>query len=67
MNVVVLFSTGCPKCKVLEAKLQQKHISYTENNDVDLMQSKGFTVVPVLEVDGVVYDFKRAVEWIGAQ
>lgn len=64
---VVLYSTHCPKCKVLSAKLQQKNINYTEVNDVDLMQSKGLTVVPVLEVDGVVYDFKKAVEWIGAQ
>ena len=31
------------------------------------MQAKGFIAVPKLEVDGVVYDFKEAVEWIGAQ
>ena len=66
MNVV-LYSTHCPKCKVLEAKLNQKGINYEENNDVELMQQKGFTTVPKLEVDGVVYDFKEAVEWIGAQ
>jgi len=62
---VVLYSTNCPKCKVLTAKLQQKNINYTEVNDVDLMQSKGFTAVPMLEVDGVIYDFKEAVKWIG--
>ena len=66
MNVV-LYSTHCPKCKVLEAKLNQKSINYEENNDVELMMQKGFTTVPKLEVDGVVYDFKEAVEWIGAQ
>ena len=64
---VVLFSTGCPKCKVLKSKLEQKNISYVENNDVELMQEKGFITVPKLEVDGVVYDFKEAVEWIGEQ
>lgn len=64
---VVLYSTHCPKCKVLEAKLKQKSISYEEINDVDLMMQKGFTSVPKLEVDGVVYDFKEAVEWIGAR
>ena len=62
---MVLYSTNCPKCKVLTAKLQQKNINYTEVNDVDLMQSKGFTAVPMLEVDGVIYDFKEAVKWIG--
>lgn len=64
MNVV-LHSTHCAKCKVLEAKLNQKGINYEENNDVELMMQKGFTTVPKLEVDGVVYDFKEAVEWIG--
>lgn len=66
MNVV-LYSTHCPKCKVLEAKLNQKGINYEENNDVELMMQKGFTTVPKLEVDGVVYDFKEAVEWLKEQ
>lgn len=64
---VILFSTHCPKCNVLESKLKQKNIDYEEVNDVDAMVQKGFTTVPMLEVNGVVYDFKQAVEWIGAQ
>jgi len=64
---IVLYSTHCPKCRVLESKLKQKGINYEENNDVELMQEKGFVTVPKLEVDGVVYDFKEAVEWIGEQ
>lgn len=66
MNVV-LYSTHCPKCNILETKLKQKSISYEEVNDVDLMLSKGFTSVPKLEVDGVVYDYKDAVDWIKEQ
>lgn len=66
MNVI-LYSTHCPKCKVLETKLKQKNIIYEEINDVKIMQDKGFNFVPQLEVDGVVYDFKEAVKWIGGQ
>ena len=66
MNVV-LYSTHCPKCNVLESKLKQKNIVFVENNDVELMVQKGFKAAPVLEVDGVVYNFKEAVEWIGEQ
>lgn len=66
MNIV-LYSTHCPKCNVLESKLKQKNISFEENNDVELMTQKGFMTVPMLEVDGVVYNFKEAVEWIGEQ
>ena len=64
---VILYTIECPKCKVLSSKLNQKNISYEENTDVELMAQKGFVTVPKLEVDGVVYDFKQAVEWIGEQ
>lgn len=61
---IILHSTHCPKCCILETKLSQKNIEYTENNDVDLMLEKGFTTVPMLEVDGTVMDFKEANDWI---
>lgn len=64
---VILYSTHCPKCKVLSSKLLQKGIDYDEINDIEVMAQKGFTTVPMLEVNEVVYDFKKAVEWIGAQ
>lgn len=61
---VVLYSTHCPKCKVLEQKLKLSNIEFEEVNDVELMMQKGFTAAPVLEVDGVVYGFKEAIDWI---
>jgi glutaredoxin len=61
---VVLYSTHCPKCKILETKLKQKNIPYEEVNDVDVMLSKGFSTAPMLEVDNVVYGFKDAADWI---
>lgn len=61
---VVLYSTGCPKCKVLKAKLDSKEISYDIISDTSVMINKGIETVPVLEVDGNVMDFKTAVDWI---
>lgn len=61
---IVLYSNNCPRCKVLKTKLEQGNIEFEENNDVELMTQKGFTTVPVLEVDDVIYGFKEAVEWI---
>ena len=61
---VVLYSTHCPRCCVLEKKLQQKNISYIEVNDVEIMKEKGYLSVPVLEVDGTSMDFKTASNWI---
>lgn len=61
---VILYTTHCPKCLVLEKKLQSKNIDYVENTDADLMISKGFETTPMLEVDGNIMDFKAANTWI---
>ncbi|MEE0084338.1 MAG: hypothetical protein UE068_08960 [Paludibacteraceae bacterium] len=66
-NKVILWSTHCPRCKVLELKLKQKNIDFEENNNVAEMTAKGFKEAPKLEVDGVVMDFKQAVDWIKEQ
>lgn len=61
---VILWSTGCPRCRVLEAKLKQSGIEYEERNDVDAMIAKGLTMAPALEVGGVIMGFKEATDWI---
>ena len=61
---VILYSTHCPQCNVLEKKLNQKHIAYEEVNDVNVMRKKGFLSAPMLEVDGEIMDFKTANNWI---
>ena len=61
---VILYSTGCPKCKVLKAKLDSKEISYDIISDTSVMVNKGIETVPVLEVNGNMMDFKTAVDWI---
>lgn len=63
MNVV-LYSTGCPKCKVLEAKLNRRKIKYNVITDVSVMESKGFMSVPMLEVNGEVMNYGAATDWI---
>ncbi len=63
MNVV-LYSTGCPRCKILKSKLDKKGITYSVVDDVDKMLSMGMVVVPVLEVDGVRINFKEAINWV---
>lgn len=64
MNKVILYSTHCPRCLVLTRKLQSAGILYEEINDIEIMKAKGFMEAPKLEVDGTVYNFKEAVEWI---
>lgn len=67
MGKVILWSTHCPRCKVLELKLKQKGIEFEENTNVKEMTAKGFKEAPKLEVDGTVMDFKQAVDWLKGQ
>ena len=60
---VILYSTGCPKCHILETKLNKSNIHYDVVNDVDVMTEKGFMSSPMLEVDGETMDFGAAVRW----
>lgn len=64
MDEVTLYSTGCPKCKVLVSKLQNAEISYNTVTDTQLMLNKGFVLLPMLEVNSEIMDFTQAVEWI---
>ena len=61
---IILYSTGCPNCKVLKSKLEDKGIEFVENNSVGEMTELGITQVPVLSVCGKLLDFKNAVIWV---
>lgn len=67
MGKVILYEHGCPRCKILKAKLDQKGIEYETVNDVEIMKAKGFSEAPKLEIDGIIMDFKQAVDWIKEQ
>jgi len=64
---VIFYSTHCPRCKVLETKLKQKNIQYTEVNDVDKMLSIGLKSAPALKVGDELLDFSAAINWIKTQ
>lgn len=65
--MITLYSTGCPKCKVLKKKLDEKGIKYTVNLSVEEMTALGITQVPVLCVNGKLLQFKQAVDWVNMQ
>lgn len=65
--MVTLYSTGCPKCKILETKLNKKNIKYQEFTDVNKMLDMGIKSVPYLEVDGKLMNFTEANDWVNKQ
>ena len=64
---VTLFSTNCPRCKVLAQKLTDKGIEFNISEDVDEMIRRGFRSAPVLDVDGESMDFSTAVKWVDSK
>ena len=63
-KTVVLYSTNCPRCAVLEKKLIQLGIEFKKNTLVDEMIVLGIKQAPMLLVNGELLDFSAANEWL---
>lgn len=61
---VTLFTTHCPKCKVLTSKLDKANIKYNIVEDIEVMQQLGIEEVPYLRVGDNLMNFTSAVKWI---
>ena len=61
---IVLYSTHCPKCRVLEKKLQECNQNYSIETDVSFLIDNGYTQVPMLKIDDKLLTFQEAVEWL---
>jgi len=63
---LVLYTTHCPKCKVLETKLKAKNVEYEVVEDKAAILKAGIRTVPVLVVDDKNLDFLAAVKYVNA-
>ena len=64
MGEVIFYTTHCPKCAVLEAKLKKKNIAYKVVDNADEMIALGMKSAPNLGVDGKILNFKEAIDWV---
>ena len=62
--MITVYTTHCPRCKILEKTLVSRGVDYVAVEDVDIIMAKGFQMVPMMEVDGKVLDYKEAMFWI---
>ena len=65
--MIVLYTTHCPKCKVLESKLDKKNIEYNICEEINIIQNIGITTLPTLEINNKMFSFKDAVNWVNTQ
>lgn len=69
MSLITIYSTGCPRCKILLKKLEG--IGMTDYNlitDIKEMEEVGITAVPMMKIDdGPLLNFNKAIEWVNKQ
>ena len=64
--MIKFFSTYCPRCRVLQEKLDSKNIQYITCTDREEMIKLGLVNAPALQLeDGQLLDFGKAIKWIG--
>ena len=57
---MILYSTGCPRCKILKDRLDREGVEYEVCEDIETMQNLGIQSVPVLSAGGKLYTFAEA-------
>lgn len=65
--MVLLYSTGCSRCKILKMKLIQKGVSFDEITNEDAIVAAGVAEIPSLQVDGELMGFMKSVDWVNRQ
>lgn len=63
-NKIVLYSTNCPNCRMLEKKLTDANIKFDICTDMEVMKEKNITSAPSLEINGKIYTFFEANQWL---
>lgn len=48
---MILFSTHCPKCNILNKKMQDKNLQYEVVEDINKMMELGIKSAPVLFIE----------------
>lgn len=62
---IVLYSTHCPQCQVIEKKLNMAGLTFEVVDDTNIMRDLGMTQLPMLRVDNnEPMNFKEANKWI---
>lgn len=61
---IILYTIDCPKCKILEKKLNMNNIQYDICKDTKLMEEKNIQKLPMLSINERLYSYKEAVDLI---
>lgn len=66
--MITLYSTNCPKCKVLKKKLDQLNVEYDLIEDIDAINkfadNNNIHEAPFLVIDDQILNFKDANKYL---
>ena len=66
--MIKFYSTHCPRCNVLQKKLDNKNIKYEISTDTQEMIQLGLVNAPALLLEnGQLLDFKKSIEWVDSR
>ena len=60
--MIILYSTGCPKCNILWRRLTNDKIEFTVSNDINKLVEMGFQNAPILQIDDNFIDYVGAMK-----
>lgn len=61
---MILYTTNCPRCTVLKAKLQKQNLDFEVVDNIDEMIKIGIKTAPMLKVNNELLDFSAAVKYL---
>lgn len=65
---ILLYTTGCPKCRILEKKLTDKGIEFEKIDDRQAILADGIEEVPALKLpSGIILSYYQAVRWVNGR
>ena len=62
MEEIILYSNGCPRCKIIEKMLEDKGIRYKKITDTEEMLRLGLTNVPWIKTKDTIMNFKDSID-----
>lgn len=60
--MITLYSTGCPKCNILDGRLTKDKIEFTISNNIEKLVEMGFQNAPVLQIDDNFMSYEDAMK-----
>lgn len=64
MNIILYKTPTCPMCKLLIKELEEANIDFKIIDDIEILEEKNITHVPILEVKGKYMNFQEALNWV---